>query len=116
VAKILEFPTQAAQGFSYLERRLEEMLAAKGADEELVGFATRTVREIYETSVEEENYTVSLALPEGISAAAADQLQADIQTAIESLRRENHALVVRLVAELALAHLKLFQYERNAGS
>ena len=114
MATILEFPSQEVQGFNFLEARLKEMLESKGADEELIEFALRTVRETYENTVKGEDYSFNLTLPEEVSPAAAETLQSDIETALTNLRANNHALVVRLVAELALAQLTIFQYERIA--
>ncbi|NQY85571.1 MAG: hypothetical protein HRT34_12460, partial [Alcanivorax sp.] len=44
---ILEFPSQQAQGLAYLERQLREMLAARGADQPLIDFASSELTQIY---------------------------------------------------------------------
>ena len=112
MATILEFPSQQVQGFSFLESRLRELLESRGADEELVEFASSTVRDIYQNALEGENYSFSLTLPDGVPDGAAEQLRGQLEQALEALREENHAVMIRLVAELALAHVKIFQYER----
>jgi hypothetical protein len=113
VAQILEFPSQQAQGLYFLEQRLRALLEGKGADEELVEFANQTLSEIYQRTVAAENYRLGIALPEGLSDAGAEQLQQDIRLAVELLRDDNHTIIVHLVAELVLAHVKIFQYERD---
>jgi hypothetical protein len=40
-------------------------------------------------------------------------LYQQINTGLEGIRRENHALLVKLVAQLVLAEVKLFQHERT---
>ena len=115
MAQILEFPSSQMQGLSFLEDQLRELLQGKGADEELVKFATSTVKEIYLRTVEAENYSFSLTLPNSASAEEATRLQAEVQRGIENIRTENHAIVVRLVAELALAVVKIFQQERRTS-
>ena len=115
MAQILEFPSSQMQGLSFLEDQLRELLRGKGADEELIEFATSTVKDIYLRTVEAENYSFSLTLPESASPEEASRLQADLQRGIENIRGENHAIVVRLIAELALAEGKIFQQERRTS-
>ena len=113
MAQILEFPSRQAQGLHFLEQRLRSLLEGKGADGELVEFANKTLRDIYQRTVAAENYRLSITVPEGLSEAGAEQLRGDIRKAVESLRDDNHTIVVHLVAELVLAHVKIFQYERD---
>lgn len=112
MATVLEFPSQQVQGLSFLESQLRDLLGAKGADEELMAFAAKTVREIYERYATAENYSFSLELPGDISPGSSNQLKQDIQAGIEQIRGENHAIIVRLIAELALAEVRRFQLER----
>ena len=112
MSQVLEFPSRERQGLAFLEQQVRELLAARGADEELMDYAASTVRDIYEKNVQAENYTVSLDLPEGLNPDQLGQLEEALAGAIEEVRDENHAVVVRLVAELALARVRLFQYER----
>ncbi len=113
MAKILEFPSQRLQGLSFLEQQIREMMSSRGADEELVEFAATTLKTIYQRSADAENYSFSLPLPEGIADDDANQLQRDIQTAVEQIRSENHAVIIRLIAELVLSEVKNFQYSRD---
>ncbi len=113
MAKILQFPSARIQGMSFLEDQLRELLRNKGADQELTDFAANTVKDIYQSNVEAENYNFSLSLPESVDEEGASQLQAQIQQGIEEIRKENHAIIVRLIAELALAQVQLFQLRRG---
>ena len=115
MAKILEFPSQRSQGLAYLEQKIRDMMVARGADEELENFAAQTLKSLYQKNIEAENYTFSLELPESIDDAAASELQASIETGLESIRSENHALVIRLVAELVLAEVRHFQLTRDGA-
>ena len=47
-----------------------------------------------------------------ISAAERDALHRQITDGLEGIRRENHGLMVQLIARLVLAELRLFQHER----
>jgi hypothetical protein len=113
MATILQFPSARVQGLSFLEDQLRDLLHGKGADKELMDYAASTVRDIYQRNVAEENYSFSLRLPEGIDESSADNLQQQIQEGIVGIRAENHAIIVRLIAELALAEVKLFQLRRG---
>lgn len=115
MAKILQFPSSRIQGMSFLEDRLRELLRSKGADEELMNFAANTLKDIYQRNVEAENYSFSLNLPDSIDEAGASQLQAQVEQGIGIIREENHAIIVRLIAELALAQVQLFQLQRGQG-
>ena len=99
MTNILEFPSQRAQGLAYLD--------------ELIDFAASTVRRVYERSVDAENYSFSVTLPEGISDADAEALRLSITRGVERIRDENHAVVIRLIAELVLAEVKIFQAHRE---
>lgn len=110
---ILEFPSREVQGLSYLESQLRDLLSAKGADEELMEFAAKTVRDIYERFASSENYSFSVQLPEGTPADDAEALRVAIQDGVEHIRSENHAIIVRLIAELAMAEVRLFQNSRD---
>jgi type IV pilus biogenesis protein CpaD/CtpE len=113
LGEILEFPSQQVQGLSFLENELKVLLAAKGADQELMEFAATTVREIYERYANAENYSFNLQLPEGMDQADAETLKDDIQQGVESIRAGNHAVIVRLIAELTMAEVRLFQAGRG---
>jgi hypothetical protein len=113
MAKILQFPSARIQGLSFLEDQLRELLRNKGADRELMDFAANTIRNIYEENVAAENYSFSLALPESVDEAGAIELQAQIEKGIGEIRRENHAVIVRLIAELALEKVQMFQLQRG---
>jgi hypothetical protein len=113
MAKILQFPSARIQGLSFLEEQLRELLRNKGADQELMDFAASTVRTIYQESAAAENYSFSLSLPECVDEAGAGELQEQIQQGIAEIRKENHAIIVRLIAELALARVQLFQLQRG---
>jgi hypothetical protein len=113
VAKLLQFPSQQVQGLAFLEEQLRELLGARGADQELMDFAASTVRQVYQRNAAAENYSFSLDLPESIGDAETEQLRQAIQAGIEGIRSENHKIIVRLIAELVLAEVKIFQYERD---
>jgi hypothetical protein len=114
MADVLEFPSQRAQGLAFLEQQIRQLLAERGADQELIDFAADTVRRVYERSVEAENYSFSVALPEGISDGDAEALRESIREGVEHIRDENHAVVIRLIAELVMAEVRMFQASRDS--
>ena len=109
---VLEFPSQQAQGLAFLDTQLRTMLRAKGADEQLVEFAAAQLTSIYADLSESEQYSFSVELPQSVSAADRDRLYAQVTAGLEGIRKENHALLVRLVARLLLAEVRLFQHDR----
>jgi hypothetical protein len=52
-------------------------------------------------------------LPETLVSAQRERLHQQINTGLEGIRQENHGLLVKLVAQLVLAEVKLFQHERS---
>jgi hypothetical protein len=113
VARILDFPSQRVQGLAFLEEQIRDLLAARGADEELMNFAAATIGEIYQRNVDAENYSFSLTLPDTIDEEQSSSLQQAIADGIERVRGENHAIIVRLIAELTLAEVRNFQQQRD---
>ncbi len=113
MGNILEFPSQQAQGLAFLERQLREMLTAKGADDELIDFAIRTLTDIYSRINESEQYHLSVRLPDGLPSHQRDALQVEISAGLEGIRKENHSLLLELVAKLVLAEVRLFQLRRD---
>lgn len=114
MASIIEFPSQRAQGLAFLDKQIRRLLAERGADDELIDFAATTVKRVYERSVEAENYSFSVALPEGISDGDADALRDSIREGVERIRDENHAVLIRLIAELVMAEVRMFQANRDS--
>ena len=112
MGNILEFPSQQAQGLAFLERQLRQLLSAKGADEPLIDFAADQLTRIYSRINESEQYSFSIQLPDGLSEPQKDDLQLQITAGLEGIRKENHSLMLELVAQLVLAEVKLFQHER----
>lgn len=110
---ILEFPSQQAQGMAFLERELRQLLATKGADDRLIDFAVEQLTGIYGRINLSERYGFSVHLPDGLSEEAKGRLQGEINAGLESIRRENHALLLELVAQLVLAEVRLFQQQRQ---
>lgn len=110
---VLEFPTPKAQGMAFLESQLRAILAAKGADEQLIDFATGQLTRVYERVNESEQYSFSVRLPEGLTDSEKSALRQEINAGLEDVRRSNHALMLQLVAELVLAQVRLFQHQRD---
>jgi len=109
---ILEFPSQQAQGLAYLDRQVRSMLQARGADPQSIAFAAEQLTSIYSELSESEQYHFSIELPSDITETDRNALETQINEGLEGIRRENHALMVQLVAQLVLAKLRLFQHER----
>lgn len=109
---VLEFPTPKAQGMAFLENQLSDILSRKGADEQLIAYATEQLVKVYGRINESEQYSFSVHLPDGLTEADKNALHDEINTGLENVRRNNHALLLELVAQLVLAEVKLFQHER----
>lgn len=109
---LLEFPSQQAQGLAFLDRELRALLAARGADEQLINFAVDQLTGIYAGLRDSEQYCFNVELPESIDARDKASLYRQINTGLEGIRKENHSLMIKLVAQLVLAEVKLFQHER----
>lgn len=110
---ILEFPSQQAQGLVYLDRQLRELLMAKGADHQLVDFAAKQLTKMYSQLSESEQYSFTVELPAQLDGEQRDRLYRQINAGLEGIRRENHALLVNMLAQLVLAQVRLFQHERG---
>lgn len=113
MGKVLEFPSQQAQGLAYLDTQLRNLLASKGADQKLIDFAAKVLTQTYAELSESEQYSFSIELPVGIGENDSAALNQQINTGLEGIRAESHALMVRLVAQLVLTKLQLFQHERD---
>ncbi|MDJ0878859.1 MAG: hypothetical protein QNI86_09630 [Halieaceae bacterium] len=114
MANVIEFPSQRAQGLAFLDQQIRELLSARGADDELIDFAATTVKQVYERSVAAEDYSFQVSLPEGVSGDDAEALRQSIFEGVEKIRNENHAVVVRLIAELVMAEVRMFQARRDS--
>lgn len=110
---ILEFPSRQAQARAFLEQELRALLTARGADERLIEFAVSQLTRTYARLTESEQYSFSIELPDSLDAADRELLYSQINTGLDGIRRENHALMVELIARLMLAELRLFQHERS---
>ncbi len=113
MGKILEFPSQQAQGLAFLDSQLRKLLASKGADQPLIDFAADQLTQTYAELSESEQYRFSIQLPADISERDSSELNQQIIKGLEGIRAENHALMIQLVAQLVLAKVKLFQHERD---
>jgi hypothetical protein len=114
VSNILEFPSQRIQGLDFLDQQIRQLLRTRGADEELIDFAAETVKRVYDRSIEAENYSFSVTLPEGVAYEEAEVLRESIRRGLERIRDENHAVVIRLIAELVMAEVRMFQSQRES--
>lgn len=112
MGEILEFPSQQTQGLAFLDRQLRALLESKGADEQLIDFAANQLTGIYAQLSESELYSFSVELPASIDEEEKDRLYQQINAGLEGIRAENHSLMVKLVAQLVLAEVRLFQHER----
>jgi len=113
MGEILEFPSQQVQGLAFLDRQLRELLAAKGADAQLIDFAAGELTSMYAQLSQAEQYRFTVELPSSLDPEQAAQLYRQINTGLEGLRKENHALLVKMLAQLVLAQVRLFQHERR---
>ena len=113
MGNILEFPSQQAQGLAFLDQQLRARLTERGADEQLIDFAANQLTRTYERIQASEQYNCHIKLPAGLSTEQEETLRQNIGQELEGIRRDNHALVLELVAELVLAQVRLFQHERD---
>ena len=109
---ILQFPWHQAQGLAFLDRQLRELLSAKGADEQLVDYAARQLTKMYVQLSQSEQYSFTVELPAQLDDKQRDTLYRQINDGLEGIRKENHALLVGMLAQLVLAQVRLFQHER----
>ncbi len=112
MGNILEFPSQQAQALAWLERQIRSLLLSKGADEQLIEFASDSLTRVYSRLLESNDYSFTVTLPEGLKADERAQLEQQINGALERLQKENRALILDLVAQLVLAEVRLFQQQR----
>jgi hypothetical protein len=110
---ILKFPSEQAQGLAFLDQQLRQLLETKGADEKLIDFAANQLTDIYSQLTQSEHYKFTVDLPEQLNSTESEDLYQQINTGLEGIRKENHALLVNLVAQLVLAEVRLFQLERS---
>lgn len=113
MGNVLRFPSQQAQGLAYLEKQLRALMRSKGADETLINFAVEQLTSTYAQLSESEQYSFSVALPPHLSQQERQSVADQINQGLEGVRRENHAVLVRLAAALVLAEVKLFQQQRE---
>ncbi len=110
---VVEFPAQSAQGSAYLEKQLRQLLAAKGADDALIEFASKQLSSTYRRLSEAEQYSFSVHFPESLSGAEKERLRDEINAGLEGIRSENHALLLELIARLLLTEMRLYQEQRQ---
>ncbi|MEH6581112.1 MAG: hypothetical protein V7754_04195 [Halioglobus sp.] len=112
MGKVFEFPSQQVQGLAYLDRQLRCLLEKKGADQQLIDFAATQLIDIYGQLSASEQYLFSLRLPCGMTAGQREDLNRQVNAGLEDIRQENHAMMIKLVAQLVLAQVRLYQLER----
>jgi hypothetical protein len=112
MGRVFEFPSQQVQGLAYLDRELRALLEGKGADEQLIDFAATQLTRIYAELGDSEQYPFSLKLPTGLNDEEREDMSQQIHVGLEGIRQENHAMMVKLVAQLVLAEVRLYQHER----
>ena len=110
---VFEFPSQHAQGLAYLDRQLRALLSAKGADEQLIDYAATQLTRIYSRVNSGEPYSFSVTLPGDLAPQHREAMEQQINQGLEEIRRENHSVMLELVARLVLAEVKLYRASRE---
>ncbi len=113
MSNILHFPTPQAQGLAYLDRELRQILADRGADPGLTDYAAEQLTAIYAEHADEETATVSLRLPTDLNQEQVDLITGEVGQALDHMRAENHRVILRLIAELVLAQLRIYSHEQG---
>lgn len=113
MAQILSFPSQRQRKLDYLDQQIRELLAERGADQELIDYAAEQLTTIYSRANQSENYQLDLELPAGISDADVELLTRRLDDGLNDFIQQNHAIMVELVAQLVLTRVQLFQCERG---
>lgn len=113
MGNILEFPSEQAKGLAFLDRQIRLLLSKKGADDELIDFAAQQLILIYKRIKDSEQYCFGVRLPEGLSEQQQAALKIDIDAGLETIRKENHGLMIELVAQLVLTQVQVFQLQRS---
>ena len=115
MSDVLEFPSQEARAFAFLERELGGLLTARGADEALITHAMQALKSVYAEASAASDFSFSVDLPSPLTPEQVALLQHQITEGVEALRNHHHSLVLKLAARLLLSELKLFQHERSGN-
>jgi len=110
---VVDFPERSVRGAAYLEAQLKQLLSDKGADDALIEFAGQQLAASYARLSEAEQYSFSVYFPDSLSEGERETLQSEINSGLEGIRRENHGLLLELVAKLLLTEIQLFQEQRH---
>ncbi|MEH6584961.1 MAG: hypothetical protein V7720_00300 [Halioglobus sp.] len=113
MGNILEFPSEQAKGLAFLDRQIRLLLTKKGADDELIDFAAQQLTRVYKRIKDSEQYCLGICLPEDLSEEQRAALKLDINAGLETIRKENHGLMIELVAQLVLTQVQIFQLQRS---
>ena len=112
MAEVLEFPSRESRAYAFLEQQLSALLAAKGADDTLIAFATETLQSVYGELAEASEFSFRVDLPANITLDDAERLQQQIAAGIDDLRQTHHDVLIKLAARLVLTEMRLFQEQR----
>lgn len=94
---------------------LAKLLADLGADHDIIEFAIRRQKELHNQHQGLVQYAFSVSLNSPISEEDQKKLYSQVQQVIAQVNEKLVAENSRLTAQLLLAEIKLFQYERIRG-
>lgn len=96
----------------FVSDELSSLLRSKGADDELVQFAVQRQKELWQRHETLGKYGFEISLEAAMSNTNRETLVSQIQSGVEQVKSKLLSENYQLMAELLLAEIKLFQYQR----
>ena len=110
MAEIIDF-TKYKEELTTEPGKLEILLKKLGADQQLIDFAVKRQKELYEENKSLGQFNFSVSLPGLLNNEEQLRLHSHIQSEMSQLIKKSVDYNMKLSGRLLLAEIKLFQYE-----
>jgi len=113
MSNVIQFPSRAAQGITYLENGIRKLMESKGDSEEAILLTIDTLKEVYKKYGSLGQQYLQLKLPPYLSQEHMQAITQQVSSGIQMLNQEHSKIINQLAAELALTKVQLNQYQSD---
>jgi hypothetical protein len=113
MGKIIEFPSNAQQGMSFLEDGVRELMLSKGETEETIQITLKILTDVYKEYGDIGKQHFELKLPAYISKEHAQLISKQVTEGVSMLNKDHARVINKLASELVLTKLALYRLKNS---
>ena len=113
---VIDFPSNAQKGMTFLENGIRDLLSSKGENEESIEITLEILKDVYEKYGDIGKQSFHLKLPSYLEIEHIEFISQQVTEGVQMLNKEHAKVINKLASELILTKLHLYRLNLEKNS